>query len=139
MLHRQSWIHAKTLADTSFPSTPGHRLTRSSISVMCSLPGPVPEPFCERPRRVPPLPVRRCVSNPGPHRYVRQRLSIVRSQSTGNRLDHYFSKDPASHDGSSIYAPRYRPVRVESIRRIRPIFEESQRSLTPDNQISRPN
>ncbi|RDI80657.1 hypothetical protein Vi05172_g9368 [Venturia inaequalis] len=133
---QQAWIHEKASADASYPSTPGHRLTRSSLSAMSSLPGPIPEPFCEKPRQVPPFPVRRCVSNPSPHPHVRHSLPIIRSQSTGNRLQQYLS-----YGGESLgskYAPRYRPVRIEPSAQPLSISEESQDSEVSRDLASRP-
>lgn len=103
---------------------------------MSSLPGPIPEPFCEKPRQVPPFPVKRCVSNPSPHPHVRHSLPIIRSQSTGNRLQQYLS-----YDGESLgsrYAPRYRPVRIEPSAQPLSISEESQDSEVSRDLASRP-
>lgn len=76
------------------------------------LPEPLPKPFCKRPKQVPPFPVRRSVSNPLPHALVRQESSIVRSQYIENRLRQTLSDD---RDSKSMYAPRYRPVKIESV------------------------
>ncbi|QDS73399.1 hypothetical protein FKW77_007790 [Venturia effusa] len=134
--NRQAWIHEKALADASYPATPGHRLTRSSLSAISSLPGPTPAPFCENPRKVPPFPVRRCNSSPYPRPHPRHNLPVARSQSFENRLQPYLSSERETC--GSTYAPRCRSVTVAPLPQALPRSEESHSSTVSQDLASRP-